>query len=215
MDAPISQHVIVTAAYSNALFHATFPVHADFHQRFHSIQLTPAMIKEVRVPDIYPHPNTSLILTNGDQSSMTRGIVGMYRSSRDFFFKDWNEPLEKFVGRSLITTNEAFQVATNMVLRLGYTMEQFATNWQLSVNGPFLKNGLNIPFVSFTWQSQEDEWQHSEIHVDMERKQITYIYLPSRIRGTEPKVSVVPETLRAYRERLKQTNGFLNISTNK
>lgn len=205
------QAIMVTPAYSNALFQATFPIHADFHHRLHGTQLVPAMIQKVIVPNSYPDTCVTVVLTNGTWQWMARGMVDSYRHPRDYFFREWREPYEHFYGPSLISTNEAFQLASNTVRRLGYSMEQFATNWSPVVSGPFMRDGNNVPFISYRWQPSDDEWEKSEIHVDMENKRITYIFFPGHIRKEEPKISIVPETAKAYRERMKQTNGVLRV----
>ena len=215
MASEILQHIVVTAAYSNALFQATFPLHADFHQRLNGSPLAPSMIQRVIIPDIYPNSDVSLVLTNGSKQWMARGVVDSYQHPRDYFVREWREPYEHFYGPSLISNNEGFQLATNTVLRLGYTMEQFATNWPVKVEGPFVREGNNVPFMSFIWQSPDDEWKSSEIRVDLEHKRVVNFFFLGHPRGKEPKISIIPETVKAYRERMKQTNGLLNISTNK
>ena len=200
------QAIMVTPAYSNALFQATFPIHADFHHRLHGTQLVPALIQKVIVPSSYPDTSMLLVLTNGTRQWMARGMVGIYQHPRDYFFREWREPYEHFYGPSLISTNEAFQLASNTVRRLGYSMEQFATNWSSVVTGPFIRDGNNVPFISYRWQPSDDEWDWAEVHVDMENKRITFISFPGHIRKEEPKVSIIPETVKAYRERMKRTN---------
>lgn len=211
MSEAISQVVVVTAAFSNAVFQATFPIHADFYQKLTGRSLTVGEIAKVRISDTYPHIASSLVLTNGEQFWISEGLVTTYIHPRDFFYRQWPEPIENYFGRIKMSSNEALNLASNTVIQFGYSFAQFTTNWSMATEGPITNQANVIPFIGFRWRPQDDEYGGAAINVDMENKRVVHFSLPYHIKGKIPKISIIPETMKAYRERIKKTNGVFTV----
>ena len=94
-------------------------------------------------------------------------------------------------------------MATTVIFRLGYKLEDVTHGWPLEIKGPLgWDDGVNFfPFYDVEWQG---DFGRTTICIDADRKEVVGITLNSRkIHRPDPVIPVAPETWAQHQEELE------------
>ena len=168
-----------------------------------------------------------LWLTNRYQFIFENGYVDSFTrlEGNPFLTEDPAKDWPHYIGKEIINTNEAVELARDTLLKLGYDLKMLHADVSpYSVEGSYdLKEG-HFPYCQIRWMTKaetpEEMIDSSSIkfQINMTDKSIIGMSIFSKkIQLPNPKIDVQPELESDYRKRIQSHTNVpvLNINTGK
>ena len=210
---PLTQFVIVTAAYSNAVLSAIMPHVSDYAEKLDlpiPQPITQSQINHAGIDNRLGRVGAGIWLTNNYWFMFGYGTVIGFRVNTNNPFIDENPKMDwpKYAfGQVNMTTNEAIEFARDSIKKVGYGVKQLsADTLPTSIEGPYVTaDGHNVPYCKIIWDvpvtnRETAKFGHYyELQVDMDRKQLIAMSLiGQRLWTTNPPLSVKPVLITDY-----------------
>jgi hypothetical protein len=193
-------YIRITADYSNAVLVALLPIFSQFVEKADLPMPTPITVHQVErfVCNIQKSDSVGgyLVHTNGLELWFHHGHVRGFRTPRSYYNLQDPAGIPRFYGPLKLNKDEALELGRELILNLGYTLEETFTDQEPQVEMP-PRIGTNlVPHYRFQWSDPVFGGTAVSIEVDGNRKLIHELWLSSRFFWrAPPKIAIEPRLL--------------------
>ena len=213
------EFIHMTAAYSNAVLVAILPHVSDFAKKLDlpiPQPITATQVLKSRPSPYQGRVEASVVLTNHDWFLFDyRGFVVSFTAATNWFSadEDSQDHLERYIGKTQMTTNEILALARTTLLKLGHPPALSRSDTSPEIRGPIdLNQGGHVPFCRVSWEPIKDldseGYSDVKVEINTQLKSVVGLYLgfarTNKI-GTPLKVDMEPETQSQFQKRTKAT----------